>query len=945
MTIVSLGDYSFSGRTEEWPENSFLECLYEDTDSNILWIGGSAGLDKFDKSSGSVVKRYSKSGGFNIEGVMTMVGDNRNNLWIGTDSGLIRFNIPAETVKIFKEEDGLPGNKFNFIGAAKDRDGKIWFGTYSGILSFYPDEIKTNDYSPPIVLTSLKQGGEPVALETAPEKIRKIVLDWDQNFFEFEYAALNFTQPTKCQFQYMLEGYDSEWFFAGTNRFGRYTNLPGGRYTLKIKGSNNDGIWNDTPLEIKVIVNAPFWETGRFFFAVISGCIVFICFCVFYFLKLRFEIRDRKLAEKHLQESESRYRSLLENQTELVCKFKPDGTFTFVNQVYCDFFGKNKEDLIGKVWKPLPAGHSILVEEKLMSLSPSNQTAVIENRVRSSEGKIHWMQFVNRAFFDHSGKITEIQSVGRDITERKQIENELKERNKFVDKIIDSSALSTWISDEKGTAIRANPACLEFFGATEDEIIGKYNIFKDSVIKEQGFAPVVRDVFHNGKSAGIVIDYSLEDVDHIEVKHATHKVVNSILTPVLDDDGKVSNVIVQTIDLSEITKAEEEKIKAQKHASEQEKNALVGRIAGKIAHDFNNILGVVMGNTELALIDCRDEQIKKTLELIFDQTIRGKNLTRNLVAFAKDQEPKQEFFRISEKMDLVTMLLKKDLEGIDVIRQDQPDVPELLADPGMIEHAFVNLMQNAIHSLSKTPHPRIIIRTDCLDDNIRIEIDDNGCGIPKEHIDSIYDPSFTLKGSSDSTDSYAGDIKGTGYGMANVKKYIEQHRGSISLTSEPGTGTRFTISLPVIQKDLTREEKEELQREILFFEKYILLVEDETAISDIQYRVLTQPPCNHKVDTANNGQAAMDLFERNEYDLISLDYSLPGKINGMDLYHHIRSKNKAVPILFISGNIEFLESIKELKQRDHYISHLSKPCMNKDYIKWINKLLQKTDPV
>ena len=112
-------------------------------------------------------------------------------------------------------------------------------------------------------------------------------------------------------------------------------------------------------------------------------------------------------------------------------------------------------------------------------------------------------------------------------------------------------------------------------------------------------------------------------------------------------------------------------------------------------------------------------------------------------------------------------------------------------------------------------------------------------------------------------------------------------------------------------------------------------MEDEQAISDIQYRILTHEPCNHKVDTANNGQVAIDLFDRNRYDFVSLDCVLPGDINEMDVYNHIRETNKTIPILFISGNIEFLESIKELKQKDTNLDHLSKPCQNKDYI---NKL-------
>ncbi len=242
--------------------------------------------------------------------------------------------------------------------------------------------------------------------------------------------------------------------------------------------------------------------------------------------------------------------------------------------------------------------------------------------------------------------------------------------------------------------------------------------------------------------------------------------------------------------------AEKAKLKAENHIAEQEKHALIGRMAGKLAHDFNNILGAIMGNAELSLCDCKEPEIKKSLELIFNQTLRGRNLTRNLVAFAKNQEPKQKFFKLGNTIELVTNLLKKDLKGIELIRQDQEDLPKLFADPGMIEHTLVNLLQNSIHALSRTDNPRIYMRTYFLNDYIYFEIEDNGCGIPEESIKNIYKLAFTLKGSQDITGSYASDIKGTGYGMYNIKKYIEQHNGNISVESEFKKGTKCTIKLP-----------------------------------------------------------------------------------------------------------------------------------------------------
>lgn len=265
-------------------------------------------------------------------------------------------------------------------------------------------------------------------------------------------------------------------------------------------------------------------------------------------------------------------------------------------------------------------------------------------------------------------------------------------------------------------------------------------------------------------------------------------------------NGKLAAARCVAHDITELKKADKEKRKAQQIAGEHEKMALVGQVTGKIAHDFNNMLTIIMGNIELGLMDCKDAAIKKTLELIHKETLQGKSLIKNMVAFARDQEPRQEFFRINEKIDLVINLLKKDLEGIELIRKYETGVPELLADPGMIEHALINLLQNAIHATSKIEHPRITLKTYCFNNKICFKIKDNGCGIPKEQLKNIFMPSFTLKGDKDATGSYKTGIKGTGYGISNVKKYIEQHDGSLRVTSVFNKGTEFTISLPVIEK-------------------------------------------------------------------------------------------------------------------------------------------------
>ncbi len=377
-------------------------------------------------------------------------------------------------------------------------------------------------------------------------------------------------------------------------------------------------------------------------------------------------------------------------------------------------------------------------------------------------------------------------------------------------------------------------------------------------------------------------------------------------------------------------------------AVKQEKYALVGQVAGKIAHDFNNILGAIMGSSELAIEDCREEETRQILKMINDQTQRGKNLTRNLVAFAKDQEPKQEFFNIEKKITLMLNLLKKDLEDITITREAQEDTPDIFADPGMVEHTLINLLQNAIHATSLMEEKKIVIRTYTDEKNIFLEVTDNGCGIPEKYIEKIYEPSFTLKGSRDKDGVYRPGIKGTGYGLSNVNKYVEQHYGTISVQSQVNAGTTVGISLPVIKKELTVQEKSQISHEKPVTHKRILLVEDEPTISEVQHRILTDSPCCHTVDVAGDGKEAMALLDTHIYDFISLDFVLPGQINGMDIYAYIRKKNRAVPILFISGNLEFLESTRDLELKDPFLEHMPKPFGNKAYISRINQLFKKT---
>lgn len=671
--------------------------------------------------------------------------------------------------------------------------------------------------------------------------------------------------------------------------------------------------------------------------------IVLVAVVIFWNRRMNRNGRREKNADVQHSEDENRFREIMAEADDFnkkmietsptgICICDETGQFNQVNESMGRIAGNKWEHLLNRNYHDMESWNQ-------SGISTNADAALKDGTVRRQETRITTDSGQKKAIdcffvpFSRRGK-KHLMVMVTDIMERKRFEKTLRESEKKYRYLFNNAPAGMYEIDFNTLKFtNVTPVMCKYTGYSEEEMLTMNPL--DLLPKDSLDRFVKRlDEVARGEALPDNVEYEII------------KKNGDIITVLLNCDFvKEGDTIVgaQVVahDITELKRVEKEKIEAQKIADEQNKMALVGQIAGKMAHDFNNILSIILGTTELAMLDTEDKEVKRSLDLILEQAIRGKNLTKNLVIFAKDHEPRQEFFLIQNKIKLVLDLLKKDLEGIKVIYQEDNELPLILADPGMIEHALVNLVQNAIHALSRTASPKIWIRLWTKDDRICLSIKDNGCGIPKDHLSRIYEPAFTLKGSCDISGAYKKGIKGTGYGMSNVKKYIEQHHGRIEVESIEGEETCFLIYLPTTKEELTEREIVDLKKEKTFSGQRILLVEDETPVSNIQKKILSQPPCSHKVDVVKDAATALEMFMQHPYDLVSLDYILLGEMNGMDVYHQIRKTDKTVPILFISGNIEFLESIRRLKQKDLFIDHLSKPCLNSDYIKHINRLLDK----
>ncbi len=243
--------------------NDSIMSIYQDK-NGTLWVGtAGGGLNRYNPGTDSFT-RFTEKDGLPNDVIYGILEDEVGNLWISTNFGLSRFSTKSLAFRNFTASDGLQSNEFNQNAFAKDQKGNLYFGGINGLNIFLPKDIKDYPQPPHVALTSITQDGAPLNSDRTTEYLQEIKLAWPQDSFEFEFAAFAYGQPSKNQYAYMLEGFDTGWQNIGNRRNGRYTNLPGGIYTLRLRGSNSDGVWNEQGQSITVTVIPPLWETWGF---------------------------------------------------------------------------------------------------------------------------------------------------------------------------------------------------------------------------------------------------------------------------------------------------------------------------------------------------------------------------------------------------------------------------------------------------------------------------------------------------------------------------------------------------------------------------------------------------------------------------------------------------------------------------------------------------------
>jgi PAS domain S-box-containing protein len=477
-------------------------------------------------------------------------------------------------------------------------------------------------------------------------------------------------------------------------------------------------------------------------------------------------------------------------------------------------------------------------------------------------------------------------AIGNEDT-RKQAEAEL---NRLMT-AIEQTPESVVITDTQGRILYVNPVFERVTGYSRAEAIGQNPRLLKSNRQESAFyrelwakinaGEVWRGRFINKKKDGTLFT---ED---------------AVIAPVRDEKGAVTNYIAIKRDISRELELEVQYRQTQKIDS-------IGRLAGGVAHDFNNILAVICGHTDLALAQLSpDAPLRSNLECIQESAERAANLIRQLLTFARRQVIEPRRINLNELIvNLNKMLHRLIGEDIKLVTQAAPDLGQIKADPGQIEQVLLNLVVNARDAMPDGG--TLTIRTDnvTLDENyarrhlvtpgdyVMVSVSDTGVGMTDEVKQHIFEPFFTTKEQG----------KGTGLGLATCFGIIQQSNGHIHSESQVDKGTQFKIYLPRVQGVEDSISNREVPVSLPQGTETILLAEDEPSLRQLMARVLRTQ--GYTVLEAADGHEALTLAQANgaKIQLLLTDVIMPG-LSGKTLAEWLGQVNPAVRVLFISGHI------------------------------------------
>ncbi len=388
--------------------------------------------------------------------------------------------------------------------------------------------------------------------------------------------------------------------------------------------------------------------------------------------------------------------------------------------------------------------------------------------------------------YDPDGEVLGYEGIIVDQTHRKQMEQQLREAHDFLNKVIRNTPNAIIATDLKGNIFIWNPGAEEILGYTAEEVVGKMNI--DQIYPE-GVAKKVMKMMRGPAYGGVG---KLKSYPIVFVRQDGEIVEGSISASIIyGPEGREMASVGIFVDLRERLEMEKKLRSTQEQLLQSEKLAAMGRLTSQVAHELNNPLYGIMNTLELLKTEISPEsKRRKILEMALSETVRLSELLRKMLSFSKPDQEERQPTDINEALDEILLLHEKQLREntIRIKASFDEGLKKVLASKNQLRQVFLNMVSNARDAMPEGG--TLSVTTGSWGGHVIIEIADTGTGIEKEHLDKIFDTFFTTKAS----------VKGVGLGLSVCHGFIKDHGGDIKVKSKKGSGTTFTITLPIMTK-------------------------------------------------------------------------------------------------------------------------------------------------
>ena len=606
------------------------------------------------------------------------------------------------------------------------------------------------------------------------------------------------------------------------------------------------------------------------------------------------DVTEKKLAEEALQKSEERLKLALDSVSDAVWDWRIDTDEIYFSSRWYTMLGYKPYELpqTFETWRKLLHPDDLSESEaKIFRHLESAEPFAIEFRMRTKDNHWRWILARGKAVEqDNQGKAVRMLGIHMDITERKQAEMDLQSQRKLLEGVLDSIKDVIGVQLPDHTMVQYNRAGYELLGLSENQVQGKKCY---ELLGKTGPCDYCA-------TSRAYMSKKMETVENFIPELGRDFLCTS--NPVLDDNGNIKLIIEQLTDITE-------KKKIDRQLSQVQKAKSLGRMAGAVAHHFNNQLSVVMGNLELVLDDLPDDaEDRDVLLQAFEAANKAADQSREMLRYIGHISGNKTTIDMSDVCRQSLPLLQSTVTKGVLSNVDFPDSgPFIHADAGQIQQVLTNLFTNAQESLPENQGKiGLMIKTVSNDDISTsnrfpldwqpqdipyacLEISDTGCGISRKDIGKLFDPYFSTK------------FTGRGMGLSVIIGILKTHGGCITVDSEPGRGSVFRAYLPVkTEIKSVKHEKVTTPKGSFKNGSKVLLIEDDASVRNMAKAMITR--LGYAVIEAQDGIEAVRLFQehQNEIGCVISDLTMP-RMNGWETLTELRRMEADVPVILASG--------------------------------------------